>query len=327
MRHPVQKTMALAQDLIGLAEESKNAAKLAVAHRALGYSLLVAGKFREGEAILARGAAFADTISDDEFTAYGEYPSMVCRAYGGQAKIVTGYLASGAQLVEEAVAHARRNGSAHTLAWALAVAAHIFQAHNEPATTARFAREAIDVAQEHQLPQWLALGERCLGWAMHRSGNIEAGMDLQFQGRKRWNDTGAMLHTTQCAVILVDSLLREGRIAAARAHLDVARAHREHYGEDYLAAEIDRLEGLLRQSQRDAVEIVDGYFSRSLDTARQQGARLFELRTATAFAQVLAERNERRRAFDLLAPIYGWFTEGFDAVDLKDARAVLNALG
>jgi hypothetical protein len=152
-------------------------------------------------------------------------------------------------------------------------------------------------------------------------------MNLQLQGMKRWNDTGAMLHTTQSEVTLVESFLREGQIAAARAHLDVARAHRASYGENYLAAEIDRLEGLMRQSQGDAVETVEEYFSRSLNTARQQGARLFELRTATAFAHVLAERDERNRAFDLLAPVYSWFTEGFDAVDLRDAKAMLNALG
>jgi hypothetical protein len=327
MRQPVLRTIAVARDLTGLAEEAGNPAKLAVADRALGYSQLVAGEFREAAEILTRGAALADTISDREFTVYGEHPSMVCRAYGGKAKIVTGFLTSGAQLVEEAVAHARRHGSAHSLAWALGVAANIFQIHHEPAITARFASEAIDVAREHHLPQWLALGERSMGWAMHQLGDAEAGMSLQLQGVKRWNDTGAMLHTTQCEVGLAETFLREGQTAAARAHLDVARAHRVSYGEDYLAAEIDRLEGLLRLSEQDSIDVVEVYLSRSLNTARQQGARLFELRTAATFARVLAERDERRRAVDLLAPVFGWFTEGFDTVDLKEARALVDALG
>ena len=133
MRQPVPKTVALAQDLVRLADRDKNPVKLALAQRALGYSLLVAGKFPEASEILARGAEIADTISDDDFAVYGEHPSMICRAYGGQATILAGFPMSGARLVEEAVAHARRKENAHSLAWALAVAAHIFQIHHERA--------------------------------------------------------------------------------------------------------------------------------------------------------------------------------------------------
>ena len=91
MRRPVPRTAALARDLVGLAEEDGNPAKLAVAHRALGYSLLIAGEFREAAEILARGATLADTISEGEFAIYGEHPSIVCRLYGGQVKILMGF--------------------------------------------------------------------------------------------------------------------------------------------------------------------------------------------------------------------------------------------
>jgi predicted ATPase len=120
--------------------------------------------------------------------------------------------------------------------------------------------------------------------------------------------------------------LREGKTGAARAHLDIARAHRESYGEDYLAAEIDRLEGLLLQHEQAPAEIVEEYLVNFLNTARRQGARLLELRAATTLAQVLAEKGERHRAVELLTPVYGWFTEGFDTPDLKEAMALLKAL-
>jgi hypothetical protein len=162
---------------------------------------------------------------------------------------------------------------------------------------------------------------------MHRLGDSEAGLKLQQQGAKRWYDTGATLHTTHREVILADSFLREGLTAEARAHLDLARAHRENYGEDYLAVEIDRLEGLLLQREQASAEIVDEYLVKSLNTARRQGARLLELRTAATFARVLAEMDERRRACDLLTPVYRWFTEGFETSDLKAAKALLEELG
>ncbi len=251
MRQPVAKTVAFARDLIWLADKDPDAAKQAVAHRALGYSLLVAGEFREAGDILDRGAAFADTISGGEFTVYGEHPSIVCRIYSAKARIVTGSPVAGARLVDEAVTYARRDGSAHSLAWALGVAAFIFQIHNEPATAARFASETIDVARRHHLAQWLSLGERCMGWAMCQLGDATAGLELQLQGVQNWNETGAMLHTTHCHVPLVEAYLQQGQTDEARVHLDIAHAHRAAYGEDYLAAEIERLEGLLRHHQRD----------------------------------------------------------------------------
>jgi class 3 adenylate cyclase len=153
MRQPVPGTAALARDLVGLAEEDRNPAKLAVAHRALGYSLLIAGEFREAAETLARGATLADTISEDEFAIYGEHPSMVCRAYGGQVKILMGFPESGMTLIKAGIAHARHQNNAHSLAWALGVAAHVSQSQHEPAATARFASEAVETAQEHRMPQ------------------------------------------------------------------------------------------------------------------------------------------------------------------------------
>ena len=175
MRQPVPRTVALATDLVGLAKEEGNPAKLAVAHRALGYSLFNAGEFREAADILAEGATLADTIPEGEFTIYGEHPSMVCRTYGGQVKILMGFPESGARLLNASVAHARHQNNTHSLAWALGVAAHTSQSQHEPAATARFTSEAIETAREHRLPQWLALGERAKAGRFTSSAILRAG--------------------------------------------------------------------------------------------------------------------------------------------------------
>ncbi len=326
MRQPVPKTVTLARELVELAEGDEDPAKIAVAQRALGYSLFVAGEFREAVERLERGITLADTLSDREFAVYGEHPGMVCRVYAGQAKILMGFPETGARLIDAAITHARHEQNAHSLAWALAVAAHSLVTQHEAQATLRFASEAIDTAREHRLPQWLALGERCKGWAIHRVGDFSAGLDLQKKGVNRWYETGAALHNTHCEIILAESLLREGRTASASAHLDRARAHRAGYGEDYVAAEIDRLEALLLQSEQAPTEIVEECLVNSLITARRQGARLLELRAARTLARILAEKGKRRRAGDLLAPVYGWFTEGFDTADLMEAKALLDEL-
>jgi tetratricopeptide (TPR) repeat protein len=326
MRQPLPRTLQLARDLARLADEDRSPAKLAVAHRSLGYSLLMVGEFREADEILARGAAIADTVADREFAVYGEHPSMVCRFYRGQVKMSVGFPDSAAALLDAAVAIARRQDNAHGLAWALGVAAHVCTIQHDAAGALRFASEALETAREHRMPQWIALSERCMGWAMHRLGSFAAGIDHLTEGIARWNDTGAKLHTTQCELALVDCLLREDRPAEARVHLDAARAHCANYGEAYMAAEIDRLEALLLQREHAPRELVEDHLMRSLSTARRQSARLFELQTATTFAEILAARGERRRAIDVLAPVYGWFTEGFETTDLKGAKALLDAL-
>ena len=326
MRQPVPKTVELARELVELAEADGDPAKVAVAQRALGYSLFIAGEFREAIERLEKGIALADALSDREFAVYGEHPGMVCRIYAGQAKILTGFPETGARLIEAAITHARHEKNAHSLAWALGVAAHSFVTQHETQATLCFASEAIDTAGEHRLPQWLALGERCKGWAIHQLGDFSAGLDLQKKGVRRWYQTGAALHTTHCEIILAESLLLEGRPAPARAHLDRARGHCASYGEEYIAAEIERLEAVLLQSEQAPTKIFEEYLTKSLVTARRQGARLLELRTATTLARVLAENNERREAVELLAPIYDWFTEGFDTADLREAKALVEAL-
>ena len=245
MRQPVPKTVALARDLVGLADPNRDSARFAIALRALGYSLLVAGELREAIEILAQGAALADGIPDEEFAIYGEHPSMVCRLYSGQAHMLMGFAETGTRLLEKAVAHGRRGDNPHSLAWALGVAAHVFQLNHEPATTDRLASETMEVAREHRLPQWLALGERCKGWAMHRLGDREAGLNLQRDGVKRWYETGAKLHTTHCEIGLADSYLYSGEVVAAGKCLTAAHAHRLNYGENYLDSEIQRLEAVL----------------------------------------------------------------------------------
>jgi predicted ATPase len=161
---------------------------------------------------------------------------------------------------------------------------------------------------------------------MHRIGEFEEGLRLQQEGVQRWYETGAVLHTTHCEIILAESCLREGALAAARSHLAAAREHRARYGEEYLASEIERLEALLLKSEQAPPEIVEKCLVNSLKTARRQGAQLLELRAATSLARLWGEQGRRTEAHDLLAPVYGWFTEGFDTADLKEATAVLNEM-
>jgi predicted ATPase len=101
----------------------------------------------------------------------------------------------------------------------------------------------------------------------------------------------------------------------------------QHTGERWFEAELHRLKGevLLSLSKRDGAE-AESSFKRAIQVARGHGAKMWELRAATSLARLWADQGRRADAHDLLAPVYGWFTEGFDAADLKDAKALLDEL-
>jgi predicted ATPase len=113
---------------------------------------------------------------------------------------------------------------------------------------------------------------------------------------------------------------------AAREHLAVARAHCESYGENYMAAEVCRLAASISQIEGSPSEVVERHLNEALSIARDQGARLPELRSATVLAKLWAEQGRQMEARALLVPIYGWFTQGFALADLQEAKRLLDVL-
>jgi class 3 adenylate cyclase/tetratricopeptide (TPR) repeat protein len=327
LRQPVPRTLSLARDLMDLAQDARDPRQLAIAHRALGFSLYIAGKLAEAADILARGAAIADDFSDAEFALYGENPSMVCRVNGGYVRGLMGFPDIASRLCDAGVAHARNRKNPHSLAWALCVASHAYADQGAPAIALRLASEAFEIAREHRLPQWLADAHMTKGWAMCHLGVIAVGLDLQEKGERDWRVTGAVLHSTRWQSMLAESYLLAKKTDAARRHLAAARAHCENYGENYMAAELCRLAALLSLVEGTSSEIAEDQLNRALSIAREQGARSYQLRSAIGLARLWGEQGKRAEARDLLVPIYASFTQGFDTRDLKEAKALLDELG
>ena len=124
---------------------------------------------------------------------------------------------------------------------------------------------------------------------------------------------------------MAQALAACGRYGEGLAALREAGALAEGRGERFIEAEIHRLHGNLLLAENGSAE-AEACYVKALEVARVQQARSLELRAAGDLARLWAERGERVRAADLLVPIYSWFTEGFDTVDLKDAKALLDTL-
>jgi class 3 adenylate cyclase/tetratricopeptide (TPR) repeat protein len=327
MRRPVPGTLALSAELLQLAQAADDPAQLAVAHRSRGYSLYIAGRFDPARDHLVRGIELADVVdAADRFRVYGEHPAMVCRAYAGEVMAIAGEVDLGAAMADEAVAVARRSANPHSVTWALAVAAKVRVFRREAEAVRARAEEAIGLAREHCLPQWLGLATSMRGWALAEAGDLNAGIAEMELGRGRWHGTGAALHSTMRHGLLAAARLADGDLERGRADLRAAFAHLDRFGERYFEAELHRIEAAFRRREGAPPEDVEAVLRRAMNVAEGQGARVWQLRAATDLARLWRDQGKRSETPDVLAPVYDWFTEGFDTADLKDAKALLEEL-
>jgi predicted ATPase len=130
---------------------------------------------------------------------------------------------------------------------------------------------------------------------------------------------------TQWLGFLAGAYLQAGQLDNALAALDQAAETVAATGESHYQAELYRLRGAVLAATGDEAE-APKWFHHAIDTAQSQQARPFELRAATSLARLWAHQGERSKAHDLLVPVYGWFTEGFDSADLKNAKELLDDL-
>ena len=165
------------------------------------------------------------------------------------------------------------------------------------------------------------------GWAWVAQGWAEDGREHIQQGMQTAFATDSVVCRPYFLALLAEAHGKLGQPEAALSFMDEAFALVEQTGEHHHLAEIHRLKGecLLSQSLASPPE-AEHCFHQALDIARHQHAKSWELRAATSLARLWQSQGKRQDAYDLLAPVYGWFTEGFDTVDLQDAKILLEEL-
>src|SRR5262249_5066672 len=157
------RTISLARDLLSFAERSGDPVQTAGACRALGFSLLFAGELVEADPFLARGAIHADGLGATDFAAHDEDPTSLCRLGGGWVGSLMGAPDMALRMIGDGLARARASGNPHPISWALGILAVVHKLRCDAPSTKRAAAEAVEVARQHSLPQWLGFGELWLG--------------------------------------------------------------------------------------------------------------------------------------------------------------------
>ncbi|MCH9052953.1 MAG: hypothetical protein IIA72_18120 [Proteobacteria bacterium] len=257
---------------------------------------------------------------------FGFDMGVMSRAWADRALWLQGYPVLALAGLDEGLAMAEQLSHPFTHAWALGFAAIVHQHGRETQLAHEQAQAVISIAIEHEFPQLLGAMHVVRGWALAQQGLLEEGVDEIRAGIATWETTESKAERSYFLAVLAETLSKAGQRDEALRVLDQALDLVAETEEQWWAAEIYRLKGeLLLIQEADTTEI-EGHFHKAIEVARQQSARLLELRATTSLARLWQSQGRRQDAHDLLCPVYDWFTEGFDTADLKDAKALLDDL-
>jgi predicted ATPase len=328
VRSQLHTARELGDTLLRLAQQAHDPALAVIAHYALGFTWLCLGSLPAARQRLEEAiACYTPDQRRAPVSRMGQDLGVGCRAHAARTLWLLGYPAQALARVRDAMALAHALSHPYSLAYARSMVPCVSQFRRDVSAVYEHAEAAVVLATEQGFPQWAAEGTILRGWALAMQGQGEAGMAQVRQGIAAWRATGAALLVPYFCTVLADVCdhlghTEEGLQALAEAHTLV-----EQQEERWWEAEIARLRGvlLLRQTGTSPAE-AETWLQRALDVARSQQAKSLELRAAMSLSRLWQQQGKRADARELLAPIYGWFTEGFDTADLQEAKALLEEL-
>jgi predicted ATPase len=313
----------LDQELLLLSRQRNDRAGLVLAHQSLGRNLMFAGSLDSSRTHLEEVLALCDLNSDRSFVRQaGAYPEVASQAFLAIVLFCLGYPDQALARATAAIDEAQRLAHAQSLAVSLTNGARLLSFTGNHTVLEEWASQLILVAAEQGFLLWRAMGTIYRGWVRVNNSDVVEGISLLRRGLAAYRATGAEAFVPYQIALLAKACEIAGQIEEAADLLDDALQTIERTGERWLEAELHRHKGelVLRDGQPDAAEEL---FRKALSIAEEQEAKLWELRAAVSLARLRRDQGRRREARELLAPVYDWFTEGFDTPDLKEAKALL----
>jgi predicted ATPase len=306
-----------------------------VAHLALGAILFHLGEPAAARAHLEQGLRAYDRHQQEALILqYGQDIGILFPHYARLALQVLGYPDQALARSQEALALAEALSHPFTLAHELVSSASFYQLRREGRTVQARAEAAIALVNEHGFaPLWGAQGTLVRGWALSEQGQAEEGIAHMHHALDVLQTVGFHLYRPYFLGLLAEALGKAGRAQEGLTILAEALTTGRRTGERWYDAELHRLQGELTLELlesgipgADREPEAEACFLKAIETARQQGAKLFELRAVMSLARLRMRQGKKQEARMQLAEIYGWFIEGFDTQDLQEARALLETL-
>ena len=254
-------------------------------------------------------------------------PGVVCGIINAVTLWFLGFPDQARRRSDETLNLTRELSHPFSLAVALTWLSMLHQYRRDPWEARALAEEAMGISSEHSFPNWLWVAAMVRGWALVEQG-------LQDEGRNQMREcavlaeaTGARIWGPYRRALLAEAYKRAGQADAAKQSLAEALTVVKKYGERYWEAELHRFKGeLLLSGSTNDLTRAETCLKKAIEVARKQQAKSLELRAVTSLARLWRDQGKHKEADGLLAPVYGWFTEGFDTADLQGAKSLLDEL-
>jgi class 3 adenylate cyclase/predicted ATPase len=318
----------LAVEFMALAERQGATVPLMIGHRLMGTSLMCTGDIAESRAHYDQAIALYDPAEHRWLaTRFGQDIGVVVLCYRSWTLWLLGYPQAALADSDRALKDARQIGQAATLMYALAHAARTYFWTGDYATANRLVAEVVALAEEKGASAWKAFGMMHQGSLLASTSQASKAIQMMSCGIDAWRSTGSTLWTPCYLSDLARAYAQLDLADNASSRIEEALRVVELSKAWWCEAEVHRIAGeiALMSPQRDAAK-AEACFERALTTACNQHAKSWELRAAMSMARLWSHQGKRRQAGDLLAPVYGWFTEGLDTLDMKAAKTLLAKL-
>jgi predicted ATPase len=321
-------SLNLATQYLALAEKQNATIPLMIGHRLKGISLVYVGDITEGRAHFDQSFALFDPVQHRPMAAVlGHDAKVSVLCFRSQALWMLGFPDAALADADKAITDAREIGQAPILMFALHNASYtrVFCGKCDVAN-ANF-DELVALAEEKGAAMWKAGGSLAKGWLLAMSGKASDAVKTLTSAIDEIRGTRSTLLMPWYLAQLAEAYAELGQFTDAWRHIGEAFSAIETSKERWHDAEVNRIAGeiALKSPEPDAPK-AETYFKRALAVAHEQQARSWELRAAMSMARLWRDQGKREEARELLAPVYGWFTEGFDTLDLKEAKALLDEL-
>jgi len=326
------------EQLLSLARQQQDPALLLEAHHACWSTALSRGELSVAQTHAKQGLALYDPqLHHSHAWLYtGHDPGVCARVWGALVSWLQGYPAQALQSAQTALTLARELAHPFTIVFVLTHAAQLYQFRREGLAAQERAETALTLAAEQGFPFWLVWGSMLRGWAVAEQGQVEEGIVQLRQGLAAYQATGAEMWRPYFLAQLAEAYGKGGQVGEGLAALAEALEFVDRTEERFYEAELYRLRGeltLARSSVQGLASSVqgleseaEGYFLKAIEVARKQQAKSLELRAVMSLSWLWQSQGKRDEARQMLAEIYGWFTEGFETADLKEAKALLEEL-
>jgi class 3 adenylate cyclase/predicted ATPase len=320
-RREDQTTLALGEQLLSLAQRLQDPDLLLEAHHALWTTLLSVGDLATARPHLEEGMRLYDPQRHRAHSALytGHDPGVCCRNSAAWSLWLLGYPDQSLASSQAALALAHQLAHPLSLTLALSWAAVLHHWRREAPRTQAHAEAAMTIATDQGFPQQIVRAMLLRGWALAASGHGEEGIAQIQQGLAAYQATGSARERLYYMTLLAEASAQVGQTTEGLEAVATLAKSEAHWWE----AELYRLRGELLLRLLAPQGEAEACFQQALTVARRQQAKSLELRAAMSLCRLWQQQGKRHEAHELLAPMYGWFTEGFDTADLQDAKALV----